>query len=119
MHNSCMYAVYNNVTYMQMLYRYRLLDEYPSEPYTDVFWIKFVDINAARIAKKKLDNNSFFGKNIHVCYAPEFESVKDTRDKLQQRRRTIASKTKGNMITGTLQMYYNSQGVLLSIVFLL
>lgn len=77
------------------VYRYRLLDEYPSEPYTDVYWIKFVDINSARIAKKKLDNHSFFGKNIHVCYAPEFESVEDTREKLQQRRKIIASKTKG------------------------
>lgn len=81
--------------------RYRLLDEYPSEPYTDVYWIKFVDIDAARIAKKKLDNRSFFGKNLHVCYAPEYESVQDTREKLQKRREVIARKTrsKGTRIT--------------------
>ena len=73
--------------------RYRLLDDYPSEPFTDIYWIKFVDIDAARLAKKKLDNHSFFGKNLHVCYAPEYESVQDTREKLQQRREVIARRT--------------------------
>lgn len=75
--------------------RYRLLDEYPSEPYTDVYWIKFADISAARLAKRKADNRSFFGKTLHVCYAPEFESVADTREKLKQRRKVIAQKTRG------------------------
>ena len=52
-------------------------------------------IDSARVAKKKLDNHSFFGKNLHVCYAPEYETVQDTREKLQLRRRVIAMKTKG------------------------
>lgn len=73
---------------------YRLLDEYPSEPFTDVYWVKFVDISSARIAKKRLDNRSFFGKSLHVCYAPEYETVSDTREKLQQRRTAIARKTR-------------------------
>lgn len=77
-----------------------MLDEYPSEPFTDVYWIKFAAIDAARIAKKKLDNRSFFGKNLHVCYAPEFESVQDTREKLQQRRQVIARKTRGEGVKG-------------------
>ena len=81
-------------TYFVVL-RYRILDEYPSEPYTDVYWVKFVDISAARMAKRKLDDKSFFGKNLHVSYAPEFESVEETREKLQQRRDVIAQKTKG------------------------
>ncbi len=80
---------------MLLSIRYRLLDEYPSEPYTDVYWIKFSEIDSARIAKRKTDNHSFFGKNLHVCYAPEFESVQDTREKLQQRRKIIAAKTRG------------------------
>ena len=78
--------------------RYRILDEYPSEPYTDVYWVKFVDISAARVAKRKLDDRSFFGKNLHVSYAPEFESVEETREKLQQRKDVIAQKTKGTCI---------------------
>ena len=49
-----------------------------------------------RIAKNKLDNSSFFGGILHVCYAPEFETVDDTREKLQQRRKIIAKKTRGD-----------------------
>jgi len=49
-----------------------------------------------RIAKKKLDNRSFFGGILHVCYAPEFETVDDTREKLQERRKVIAKKTRGD-----------------------
>lgn len=49
-----------------------------------------------RIAKKKLDNRSFFGGILHVCYAPEFETVDDTREKLQERRKIIAKKTRGD-----------------------
>ena len=59
-----------------------------------MYWIKFAAIDAARLAKKKLDNHSFFGKDLHVCYAPEYESVQDTREKLQQRRQVIAWKTR-------------------------
>ena len=51
-------------------------------------------IGSARVAKKKLDNRSFFGRQLHVCYAPEYETVQDTRAKLQQRRIAIASKTR-------------------------
>ncbi|KAJ7375497.1 RNA-binding protein 48 [Desmophyllum pertusum] len=73
---------------------YRILDDYPTEPFTEVYWIKFQRINSARIAKKKLDNRSFFGGILHVCYAPEFETVDDTREKLQERRKVIAKKTR-------------------------
>ena len=75
--------------------RCQLLDDYPSEPFTEVYRMKFAAIDSARIAKKKLDNRSFYGKDLHVCYAPEFESVQDTREKLEQRRRVIAWKTRG------------------------
>ena len=30
-----------------------------------------------------------------MCYAPEFETVNDTREKLQERRKVIAKKTRG------------------------
>ena len=57
--------------------------------------MKFVDISAARVAKRKLDDRSFFGKSLHVSYAPEFESVEETREKLRERRDTIAKKLRG------------------------
>ena len=45
-----------------------------------------------RIAKRKLDDWSFFGGVLHVCYAPEYETVQETREKLQDRRKAIAAK---------------------------
>ncbi|RDD40201.1 RNA-binding protein 48 [Trichoplax sp. H2] len=71
---------------------YRILDEYPTEEFTEVYWIKFQRIDAARYAKKKLDNKSFMGGILHVCYAPEYENLADTRQKLLQRKRIISKK---------------------------
>lgn len=36
-----------------------------------------------------MDEKSFFGGLLHVCYAPEYETVEDTRLKLQDRRRYV------------------------------
>ncbi|XP_071158888.1 RNA-binding protein 48-like [Mytilus edulis] len=72
---------------------YRLLDEFPTvDRYTDVVLVKFRRILSARHAKKKLDNWSFFGGVLHVTYAPEYESVEETRVKLQDRRKGIAAR---------------------------
>ncbi|XP_077124299.1 RNA-binding protein 48 isoform X1 [Ranitomeya variabilis] len=72
---------------------YNPLDEYPAEQFTEVYLIKFQRLQSARVAKRKLDENSFFGGILHVCYAPEFESVQETREKLQDRRRYVARAT--------------------------
>ncbi|CAH1788989.1 unnamed protein product [Owenia fusiformis] len=48
----------------------------------------------SRHAKRKLDDYSFFGNVLHVSYAPEWESVAETREKLQQRRKAIAIRTR-------------------------
>ena len=47
-----------------------------------------------RVAKRKLDDNSFLGGVLHVCYAPEYETVQDTREKLQQRRIDVARRVR-------------------------
>ncbi|NWJ00150.1 RBM48 protein, partial [Crypturellus undulatus] len=72
---------------------YHALDEYPAEPFTEVYLIKFQKVQCARVAKKKMDERSFFGSLLHVCYAPEFETVQETREKLQDRRKYIAKAT--------------------------
>ncbi|NXS48910.1 RBM48 protein, partial [Balaeniceps rex] len=69
---------------------YHALDEYPAEQFTEVYLIKFQKLQCARVAKKKMDERSFFGSLLHVCYAPEFETVQETREKLQDRRKYIA-----------------------------
>ncbi|NXT75603.1 RBM48 protein, partial [Zapornia atra] len=72
---------------------YHALDEYPAEQFTEVYLVKFQKLQCARVAKKKMDERSFFGSLLHVCYAPEFETVQETREKLQDRRRYIAKAT--------------------------
>lgn len=41
-----------------------------------------------------MDEQSFFGGLLHVCYAPEFETIEETRKKLQERKSYIARTTK-------------------------
>ncbi|KAF6086728.1 RNA binding motif protein 48 [Phyllostomus discolor] len=74
--------------------QYNALDEYPAEDFTEVYLIKFMNLQSARIAKRKMDEQSFFGGLLHVCYAPEFETVEETRKKLQERKAYIAKATK-------------------------
>ncbi|KAH7415210.1 hypothetical protein KP509_14G032800 [Ceratopteris richardii] len=64
---------------------YRLMDEEDCEPYTDIYWIKFMKISNARFAKRKLDNFNFLGNLIEVNYAPTYETVLDTKEKLEER----------------------------------
>ncbi|XP_029414218.1 RNA-binding protein 48 isoform X1 [Nannospalax galili] len=73
---------------------YNALDEYPAEDFTEVYLIKFMNLQSARIAKRKMDEQSFFGGLLHVCYAPEFETVEETRKKLEERKAYIARATK-------------------------
>lgn len=68
------------------------LDDYPADQFSEVYLVKFERIQSARFAKRKLDDYSLFGGVLHVCYAPEFETVQDTREKLQDRRRVMAAR---------------------------
>ncbi|XP_077432946.1 RNA-binding protein 48 [Vanacampus margaritifer] len=68
---------------------YRPLDEYPAEEFTEVYLVKFQKLTSARAAKRHMDEKSFYGGVLHVCYVPEYETVEDTRKKLQDRRRYV------------------------------
>ena len=85
--------------------RYRLLDEYPCEPFTDVYFLKYKNIDSARVAKRKLDNWNFYSHRLHICYAPEYETVEDTRSKIEQRRMIIAQKTSEHVVCMCLFIY--------------
>lgn len=39
-----------------------------------------------RVSKIKLDDYNFYGGSLHVFYAPEYESVEELREKLNERR---------------------------------
>ncbi|GAB1605778.1 hypothetical protein Ahia01_000860100 [Argonauta hians] len=64
------------------------------EDFTEVFLLKYRHIQSARYAKRKVDDVSFFGGVLHVCYGPEYETVADTRQKLQHRRNIVTKKIK-------------------------
>ncbi|RIA84354.1 hypothetical protein C1645_418120 [Glomus cerebriforme] len=72
---------------------YRYLDDYPCEEFTDVYWIKFQSLPQARAAKRKVDDQIFFSSHLRVRYGPEYETIEDTRQKLQDRRNVIYIKT--------------------------
>lgn len=59
------------------------------ESFTETYHAVFDSIQSARIAKKMLDTKNFYGGSLHVCYAPEFESLSQTRQKIWQRQREI------------------------------
>ncbi|CAN1320862.1 RNA-binding protein 48 [Linum perenne] len=68
------------------------MDEEDCEEFTDVYWIKFRLANNARFAKRKLDDSAFLGNKLQVSYAPQFESVSDTKEKLEGRRNEVLAR---------------------------
>lgn len=72
---------------------FHAVDGYDTEEFTETYLVKFARIQSARIAKKKLDERSFFGAVLHVCYAPEFETLDETRHKIIDRCKYVAFKT--------------------------
>ena len=44
-----------------------------------------------------MDDQPFFSKQLHIFYTPEYETVDETRQKLQERRKVIAKKTRGRL----------------------
>uniref|UniRef100_A0ACD5ZCC7 Uncharacterized protein n=1 Tax=Avena sativa TaxID=4498 RepID=A0ACD5ZCC7_AVESA len=65
------------------------MDAEDCEEYTDVFFIKFSQVSNARFAKRKIDESVFLGNRLQVSYAPQFESVEDTKEKLEVRRKEV------------------------------
>ncbi|XP_023713599.1 uncharacterized protein LOC111867731 [Cryptotermes secundus] len=76
---------------------------YAEEKFTDVYHVQYSRIQSARYAKRNLDDRAFYGGILSVCYAPEMESVAETRAKLVQRRKDIAIRTRGEVASWTLQ----------------
>ncbi|KAL3283648.1 hypothetical protein HHI36_006787 [Cryptolaemus montrouzieri] len=62
------------------------------EMFTECFHIQYGRIQSARIAKRFVDNKSFYGGVLHICYAPEHETVQETISKLQLREKDVLTK---------------------------
>ncbi|KAG5520899.1 hypothetical protein RHGRI_033457 [Rhododendron griersonianum] len=68
------------------------MDYEDCEPFTDVYWVKFRQVNNARFAKRKLDEFVFLGNRLQVSYAPQYESLSDTKEKLEGRRKEVLAR---------------------------
>ncbi|KAF6031106.1 RBM48 [Bugula neritina] len=71
LHATC--SAYGTITALSVL------DDYPAEPFTSTYLLKYENINSARTAKRRLDELEFFGGVLHVCYAPEYETVEENQ----------------------------------------
>ncbi|KAI2810170.1 RNA-binding protein 48 [Blomia tropicalis] len=59
------------------------------EAFCQTFLVKYVRLVDAIRAKKSLDDHIFLGSSLHICYAPEFESVEETLAKVNSRQRYV------------------------------
>uniref|UniRef100_A0A7C9D4F7 RNA-binding protein 48 n=2 Tax=Opuntia streptacantha TaxID=393608 RepID=A0A7C9D4F7_OPUST len=82
------------------------MDAEECEQFTDVYWIKFCQINNARFAKRKLDESVFLGNRLQVSYAPEYESLSDTKEKLEGRRKEVLARLQPGRCRG-YEVNYN------------
>ncbi|CAL7938838.1 unnamed protein product [Xylocopa violacea] len=73
-----------------------VVPDYPTEEFTEVYYVQYERIQSARIAKRFVDGKNFYGGSLHVFYAPELETVSETRAKLLQRRRDVTIRIKRN-----------------------
>jgi len=78
-----LFALYGKIV------EWRHLDESTVEEFTEAYWIQYDFIESAQVVKRKLDDYPFYGSPLRVTYAPEFESVADTTDKLLQRKTQV------------------------------
>lgn len=73
-----------------------VVTDHKTEIFTECYHVHYAKIQSARLAKRLLDNKSFYGGILHVCYAPECESLEETRAKLQQRTKDVLNRLQGD-----------------------
>lgn len=73
--------------------RFEKVSKYEVEQFTECYHCNYKRIQSARIAKKFLDNKSFFGGILHVCYSPEYENLTETKEKIKQRVTDVQSRS--------------------------
>ncbi|CAG5015807.1 unnamed protein product [Parnassius apollo] len=71
------------------LLQFNISPQHPSEIFAETYHAQYERIQSARIAKRMLDTKNFYGGSLHVCYAPEMETVEETRQKLLQRQKDV------------------------------
>ena len=77
----------------EIIFCKKVSDTYEHPEFTEVYNIKFLSIESAREMKRKCDELSLLGSILHVQYAPEFETIEETKKKFIDRREKIIELT--------------------------
>lgn len=71
-----------------------------------------------RYAKRKLDDHYFYGKYLSIRYAPEYETLKETEEKLKDRMRIVNEKV-GKCTLIRINLSYFGKNLLYRISYLM
>lgn len=69
--------------------KFELVDYDKTESFNCVYLVKYEKLVDSIRAKKRLDDYVFFGSSLHVCYAPEYETIEETLAKINARQRYV------------------------------
>ena len=69
---------------------FQVLDSQETEQFTEVVRVQFGTVQIAKDVRRRLGADApFYGQILRVQYAPEYESVQDTKKKLQGRKEYV------------------------------
>lgn len=94
-----------------MIKRYRDVN-IECEEFTKAMLLKYSTFEESRIAKRKINKVPFFGQILSVKYAPEWESIQETREKLEQRRSEVMQRLQSKCFVRSFKFVYNSSFLL-------
>lgn len=63
----------------------------------------------SRFAKRKLDESVFLGKKLQVSYAPQFESLHETKEKLEARRKEVLARLNRKYLVAKLEITLSNE----------
>ena len=76
------------------LVEHRALDERPTDQFTEMYLMKFENLEQARRAKRACNEAVLVGKQLRVDFACEFESVAETLSKFEEGVRSVRERVK-------------------------
>ena len=70
--------------------------EKDEENFSNSYHVEYESIEISRVAKKKLDDKSFYGAHLHVIYATQFETLEQTKQKIKLRKEKVLEALQGD-----------------------
>ena len=81
------------------LIRFEKVKNVPCETFKEAYLAKYATLSSARFIKKKYDELAFYGSQLHLSYAPEYETIEETWNKLNFHRKTFC-KALNSLVSG-------------------